>query len=217
MPAAAANTKAVIDAVRLLADRGLNQGASGNVSVRDGDGFVITPSGVAADRLEPAQLVRMDMAGAWSGAWKPSSEWRFHRDIYAARPDAGAVVHCHSPAATALAVLGRPLPAFHYMIAIAGGADVRCAPYATFGTQALSDGAVAALDGRRACLLAHHGMIALGRDLGQALDVAVEVEFLADLYLRLLPLGEPPVLPDEEMGVVLEKFKSYGANAQQRD
>ncbi len=212
-----ADTKAVIDAVRLLADRGLNQGASGNVSVRDGDGFVITPSGVAADRLEPAQLVRMDMAGAWSGAWKPSSEWRFHRDIYAARPDAGAVVHCHSPAATALAVLGRPLPAFHYMIAIAGGADVRCAPYATFGTQALSDGAVAALDGRRACLLAHHGMIAIGRDLGQALEVAVEIEFLADLYLRLLPLGEPPVLSAEEMAMVLEKFKSYGANAQKRD
>lgn len=207
---------AIIDAVRLLAAKGLNQGASGNVSVRDGDGFVVTPSGVAADALGADQLVRMDMAGQWSGAWKPSSEWRFHRDIYAARPDAGAIVHCHSPAATALAVLGKPIPAFHYMIAIAGGSDVRCAPYATFGTQELSDAAVAALDGRRACLLGHHGMIALGPTLAQALDVAVEVEFLADLYLRLLPLGEPPVLPATEMTVVLEKFKGYGANAQKR-
>ena len=208
---------AIVDAVRLLAAKGLNQGASGNVSVRDGDGFVVTPSGVGADVLEAGQLVRMDMAGQWSGAWKPSSEWRFHRDIYAARPDAAAIVHCHSPAATALAVLGKALPAFHYMIAIAGGSDVRCAPYATFGTQELSDAAVAALDGRRACLLGHHGMIALGPTLSQALDVAVEIEFLADLYLRLLPLGEPPVLPEAEMTVVLEKFKGYGANAQKRD
>lgn len=205
---------AIVAAVRRLAGQGLNQGASGNVSVRVGAGFVITPSGVAADRLEDGQMVAMAMGGAWRGAWKPSSEWRFHRDIYAARPDAGAVVHCHSPAATALAVLGKNLPAFHYMVAIAGGADVRCAPYATFGTQDLSDAAVAALEDRRACLLAHHGMIAIGKDLTQALDVAIEVEFLCDLYLRLLPLGEPPVLPAAEMDLVLEKFKSYGANAQ---
>lgn len=205
---------AIVAAVRLLARRGLNQGASGNLSVRTQGGFVITPSGVPADELAPGQLVAMDMEGGWAGGWKPSSEWRFHRDIYAARPEAGAVVHCHSPAATALAVLGKPLPAFHYMIAVAGGADVRCAPYATFGTQDLSDAALAALEGRRACLLAHHGMIAVGRDLAQAVDIAVEIEFLSDLYLRLLPLGEPPVLPAEEMAVVLEKFKSYGANAQ---
>ena len=204
----------VVAAVRLLAERGLNQGASGNVSVRQSDGFVVTPSGVSADVLRADQLVAMDMQGQWSGAWKPSSEWRFHRDIYAARPDAGAVVHCHSPAATALAVLGKTLPAFHYMVAIAGGVDVRCAPYATFGTQELSDAALAALTDRRACLLGHHGMISIGKDLAQAVDIAVEVEFLADLYLRLLPLGEPPVLPAAEMAVVLEKFKSYGANAQ---
>lgn len=206
--------QSIVDAVRLLAERGLNQGASGNVSLRGEGGFTITPSGVSADVLRPDQLVRMDMDGAWSGAWKPSSEWRFHRDIYAARPDAHAVVHCHSPAATALAVLGKTLPAFHYMVAIAGGVDVRCAPYATFGTQELSDAALAALTDRRACLLGHHGMISIGKDLAQAVDIAVEVEFLADLYLRLLPLGEPPVLPAAEMAVVLEKFKSYGANAQ---
>ena len=204
----------IVAAIRLLAERGLNQGASGNVSVRHGDGFVVTPSGISADLLRDDQLVAMDMAGQWSGHWKPSSEWRFHRDIYAARADAGAIVHCHSPAATALAVLGKTLPAFHYMVAIAGGAEVRCAPYATFGTQELSDAAVAALEGRRACLLAHHGMIAIGGDLAQAVDIAVEIEFLCDLYLRLLPLGEPPVLPAKEMAVVLEKFKSYGANAQ---
>ena len=207
---------AIVVANRHLAAKGLNQGASGNVSVRDGDGFRVTPSGVGADVLVPEQVVRMDMDGTWSGQWKPSSEWRFHRDIYAARPDAGAVVHCHSPAATALAVLGRAIPAFHYMVAIAGGVDVRCAPYATFGTQELSDAALAALEDRRACLLGHHGMIALGPTLSQAMDVAIEIEFLADLYLRLLPLGEPPVLPAAEMAVVLEKFKGYGANAQKR-
>ncbi|HLO77837.1 MAG TPA: class II aldolase/adducin family protein [Magnetospirillum sp.] len=206
--------QSVVEAVRLLADKGLNQGASGNVSVRCGDGLLVTPSGVGADVLGGEQLVAMTMDGLWSGAWKPSSEWRFHRDIYVARPEINAVVHCHSPAATALAVLGKPLPAFHYMIAIAGGADVRCAPYATFGTQELCDHAVAALDGRRACLLAHHGMIAIGPTLSQAVDVAIEVEFLCDLYLRLLPLGEPPLLPAAEMEVVLEKFKTYGANAQ---
>jgi L-fuculose-phosphate aldolase len=205
---------AIVEVVAQLARQGLNQGASGNVSARSGDGFLVTPSGVAADVLDAGQLVAMDMDGGWSGPWKPSSEWRFHRDIYAARPDAQAVVHCHSPAATALAVLGKPIPAFHYMIAIAGGTDVRCAPYATFGTQDLSDAAVAALAGRRACLLGHHGMIAVGPSLSQARDIAVEIEFLADLYLRLLPLGEPPVLPAEEMAVVLDKFKSYGANAQ---
>ncbi|MBR9973000.1 class II aldolase/adducin family protein [Magnetospirillum sulfuroxidans] len=204
----------IVDAVRLLAARGLNQGASGNISMRLGDGFIITPSGVSAETLVADQLVAMDMEGHWSGSWKPSSEWRFHRDLYAAHPETQAVVHCHSPAATALAVLGKPLPAFHYMVAIAGGADVRCAPYATFGSQALSDGALAALSDRKACLLAHHGMISMGRDLAQAVDIAVEVEFLADLYLRLLPLGEPPRLPAAEMAVVLEKFKSYGANAQ---
>ncbi|MCR6633178.1 MAG: class II aldolase/adducin family protein [Magnetospirillum sp.] len=210
----ASSAAAIVEAVRLLARRGLNQGASGNVSVRSEAGLLITPSGVGAEALTTEQLVPMGLDGAWSGRWKPSSEWRFHRDIYAARPEAQAVVHCHSPAATALAVLGRPLPAFHYMVAIAGGADVRCAPYATFGSQELSDAALAALEGRRACLLGHHGMIAIGRDLAQALDVAVEVEYLADLYLRLLPLGEPPVLPAAEMEVVLEKFKGYGTNAQ---
>lgn len=208
------NRNAVVNASFLLERRGLNQGASGNVSLRVAEGFMITPSGVPADALQPDQVVAMDLEGNWTGPWKPSSEWRFHRDIFAARPDMGAVVHCHSPAATAVAVLGKGLPAFHYMVAVAGGADIRCAPYATFGSQALSDVALTALEGRKACLLAHHGMITLGRDLTEAMDIAIEMEFLANMYLRLLPLGEPPVLPADEMERVLEKFKNYGANAQ---
>lgn len=206
---------AIVEAARAMVRTGLNQGASGNVSVRHGAGFLVTPSGVPAETMETAQVVEMGLDGAWSGRWKPSSEWHFHRDILAARPEIGAIVHCHSTAATALAVLGKSIPAFHYMVAMAGGADIRCTPYATFGTQDLSDYALAALADRRACLLAHHGMIALGRDLDQAMAVAVEVEHLSDIYLRLLPLGEPPVLESEEMNRVLEKFKGYGANAQQ--
>ncbi len=206
--------EALVAASRAMVAQGLNQGSAGNLSLRAGTGFLVTPSGVAPDEMAADQIVAMAMDGSWSGRWKPSSEWRFHRDIYAARPDTGAIVHCHSTAATALACLGRDLPAFHYMVAIAGGAEVRCAPYATFGTQALSDNAVAALEGRHACLLGHHGMIALGRDLRGALVVAAEIEHLAEIYLRLLPLGEPPILDRAEMERVIELFKGYGANAQ---
>lgn len=206
--------EALVAASRAMVAQGLNQGSAGNLSLRAGTGFLVTPSGVAPDEMTVDQIVAMAMDGSWSGGWKPSSEWRFHRDIYAARPDTGAVVHCHSTAATALACLGRDLPAFHYMVAIAGGATVRCAPYATFGTQALSDNAVAALHGRQACLLGHHGMIALGRDLRTALVVAAEIEHLAEIYLRLLPLGEPPILDAAEMDRIIELFKGYGANAQ---
>lgn len=175
---------------------------------------MVTPSGVPASVLAPEQIVFMDMDGQWSGIWKPSSEWRFHRDIFRQRSDIHAVVHCHSTAATALAVLGRSLPCFHYMVAIAGDDEVRCAPYATFGTQALSEHVLATLGTANACLLAHHGQIACGASLEQAMAIAVEVEHLADIYLRLLPFGEPPRLSKEEMRTVLEKFKSYGANAQ---
>jgi L-fuculose-phosphate aldolase len=140
----------------------------------------------------------------------PSSEWRFHRDIYRARPDADAVVHTHAPFCTSLACLRRGIPAFHYMVAVAGGKDIRCAPYATFGTQSLSDHALAALDGRKACLLANHGMIGIGATLSAALALSVEVETLAEMYWRALQLGEPVLLDDAEMGVVLEKFRTYG-------
>lgn len=212
MPQAVRQT--IVEAARHLVRAGLNQGSSGNISVRCDGGFLITPSGVDTAELTPDLVVMMTMEGTWSGRWRPSSEWRFHRDIFQHRPDVQAVVHCHSTAATALAVLGRPLPCFHYMVAIAGDSEVRCAPYATFGTQDLSDHILATLGNANACLLEHHGQIACGADLNRAMAVAVEVEHLSDIYLRLLPLGEPPRLSQEEMKKVLEKFKSYGANAQ---
>lgn len=190
--------------------RGINRGKSGNVSVRVEDGFLITPSGLAYDALEPHDVVVMTLEGEGRGPRQPSSEWRFHRDIYASRADANAIVHAHSPFATTLACLGRGIPAFHYMIAVAGGNDIRCAPYATFGTQALSDHALRALESRKACLLANHGMIAVGPTLASALALAVEVEALAEQYWRALQIGEPMLLSETEMAVVLEKFRTYG-------
>lgn len=208
---------AVVATAREMNALGINRGKSGNVSARlahDGfGGYLITPTGLPYAEMEADDVVAMPLAGDDRdaiGARLPSSEWRFHRDIYAARPEVGAIVHTHSPFATTLACLDRGIPAFHYMIAIAGGSDIRCAPYATFGTQALSDLAVAALAGRRACLLAHHGMIATGPSLQGALALAVEVETLAEMYWRALQVGEPRLLPDDEMRVVLEKFATYG-------
>ena len=193
---------------------GINRGKSGNVSARgvsDGfDGFLVTPTGLPYDATAPEDIVPMTLDGQARGARLPSSEWRFHRDIYRSRADANAVVHTHAPFATTLACHSRGIPAFHYMVAVAGGRDIRCAPYATFGTQALSDHVVAALDGRRACLLAHHGMIAIGASLPEALALAVEVETLAEIYWRALSIGKPPLLTDAEMDVVLEKFATYG-------
>jgi L-fuculose-phosphate aldolase len=193
---------------------GINRGKSGNVSARwrveDGDGFLITPTGMPYARTSPEQIVAMTLTGKTVGSLLPSSEWRFHRDIYSARADALAIVHTHAPFATTLACMHRGIPSFHYMVAVAGGNDIRCAPYATFGTQQLSDHAVAALVGRRACLLANHGMIAVGASLEQALALAVEVETLAEMYWRALQVGEPVLLPDAEMGRVLAKFATYG-------
>ena len=208
------NRKAVVKASIEMERLGLTRGSSGNISVRTETGFLVTPSGMPPRELEVEDVVHMDMDGVPNGRRKPSSEWRFHRDIYAARPEINAIVHNHPPFGIALASHGRGIPAFHYMVAMAGGADIRCAPYATYGTQELSDHAVRALEGRLACLLANHGMIAAGRDLDRALALAVEVESLAEGYWRALQLGEPVILSGEEMAVVIEKFKSYGANAQ---
>jgi len=190
---------------------GLNQGSSGNVSVRSHAGFLITPSGQAMAALTAADMVAMGMDGAVLEAGRPSSEWRFHRDIYAAFPEAAAVVHAHSPFAVALACLRRDIPPFHYMVAMAGGMDIRCAAYATFGTQALSDAVLAALQDRRACLMANHGLLAWGRNLPAALALAQEVEALCGQYLRACQVGEPVLLSEAEMREVLEKFKDYGA------
>jgi L-fuculose-phosphate aldolase len=205
---------AIVDTARSMNAAGINRGKSGNVSARwrEGafDGFLITPSGVPYERTRPEDIVAVDRHGNATGGLEPSSEWRFHRDIYRARSDVAAIVHAHAPFATTLACLDRGIPAFHYMVAVAGGPDIRCAPYATFGTQALSDHAVAALDGRKACLLAHHGMIAVGADLEGALALAVEVETLAEIYWRALQVGEPAVLPAAEMDEVLRRFATYG-------
>lgn len=194
-----------------LALAGLNKGTSGNVSVRHADGFLVTPSGVPVEALSAEGMVQMQWNGSAEVNKKPSSEWRFHRDILQAREDIQAVVHTHSMFATTLACLHREIPAFHYMIAVAGGNNIRCAPYALFGSQALSDVAVEALEGRKACLLANHGMIALGRDLNEALSIAIEVENLAEQYWRSLQLGTPYILSEAEMREVFQQFKGYGS------
>jgi L-fuculose-phosphate aldolase len=206
--------QAVIATARSMNGAGINRGKSGNVSARlrhdPFDGFLITPTGVPYEEIAPDQVVAMTIDGNALGSMLPSSEWRFHRDIYVARPEVQAVVHTHAPFATALACAHRGIPPFHYMVAVAGGKDIPCAPYATFGTQELSDHAVTALAGRSACLLANHGMIAIGPTLDRALALAVEVETLAEMYWRVLQLGEPVLLSDVEMDVVLEKFRTYG-------
>ena len=203
----------VCETMRDLELAGLNRGTAGNVSVRMDDGFLITPSGSKPRNLTAERIVTMEVStGLITGGENPSSEWRFHKAIYAARQDAGAIVHVHSAYATALACQRRPIPAFHYMVAVAGGSSIRCAPYATFGTQALADAVVQALDGRRACLLANHGMITLGQTLAAAFDLAVEVEELARQYALALMSGEPVLLSESEMLEVVEKFKNYGAD-----
>jgi L-fuculose-phosphate aldolase len=201
---------ALTGTARQTVSHGLNKGASGNVSVRLGEGFLITPSGLPNDTLQPDQMVVVDMEGQSSRGLKPSSEWRIHRDIYRARPEVGAVVHAHSPHAVSLSCLRRGIPAFHYMVAAAGGKDIRCAAYATFGTQSLSESVLAALQDRRACLMANHGLVAVGANLDAALSVAVEVEELCAQYWRAKLMGEPVLLNDAEMDAVLERFRHYG-------
>jgi L-fuculose-phosphate aldolase len=197
--------------MRGLEAEGLNRGAAGNASVRTAAGMMITPTGVRPRDLSAAQQVSMDLAGNCLGTGlTPSSEWRFHRDIYRAQTDVGAVVHVHSPYATALAAMRTDIPAFHYMISIAGGDSIRCAPYALFGTQALSDAVLAALVDRRACLLANHGLVAIGDTLQSAYDLTIAVEDLAHQYCLSLQCGSPVLLSKTEMTDVLARFKTYG-------
>lgn len=201
----------VIRGCRALTSLGLTYGTSGNVSVRrDAESLFVSPTGMAYEALVPDDVPLVTLDGRWFGRRRPSSEWRFHRDIMAARAEAGAIVHAHSRHATALACTGRGIPAFHYMVAVAGGADIRCAPYHPFGTQELSDAALTALDGRKACLLGHHGIIAVGRDLDAALKLAGEVESLAAQYCTALALGNVGLLDEAEMRRVVEKFRTYG-------
>jgi L-fuculose-phosphate aldolase len=200
----------VLAAARSMNASGINRGAAGNVSARHGDGFLVTPTGMAYDACVAEDVVFVGMDGQFAGRRKPSSEWRFHRDIYAARPEAGAVVHAHSPFAVSLACLGCEIPPFHYMVARFGGKNVRCADYATFGTQELSDRIVEALAERNACLMAHHGMVVFGLDLDQALTLAIELEALCEQYWRVLQIGQPRLLGDAEMARVLARFATYG-------
>jgi len=206
--------RALISTALEMNRSGLNQGTSGNLSVRSGEGMLITPTGLPYDQLEIDDIVYVPQqdgspAGG-TGQRQPSSEWRIHHDVYRARPEAMAILHAHPVHCTALACLRRPLPAFHYMVAVAGGRDIRCAPYATFGSQALSDHVLEALQDRRACLMANHGVLTLSSDLAGALSLAQEIEQLARSYLQCLAVGEPAILDDAERSRVLEKFKSYG-------
>jgi L-fuculose-phosphate aldolase len=193
---------------------GINRGKSGNVSARMQsnafDGFLVTPTGMPYDTITADDIVAMTLDGEARGSRRASSEWQFHRALYRVRDDLHAIVHVHAPFATTLACLHRGIPAFHYMIAVAGGRDVRCAPYATFGSSELAAHAVEAMEGRRACLLSNHGMIAAGADLPAALALALEVEGLAEMYWRALQIGEPVLLSEAEMDAVIERFRTYG-------
>jgi len=201
----------MVSICRRMNSSGINQGTAGNLSVRSSGGFLITPSGMPYDVMGPDDIVEMDFDGTYIGR-RPSSEWRFHRDILKAREDISVVLHCHSVYATTLACHHKTIPSFHYMTGVAGGTTIRCAAYATFGTQALSDNALVALKDRLACLLGQHGQISLGTNLEHALWLAIEVETLSRIYVQALTLGEPPVLPDDEMVRVIEQMRrmSYG-------
>lgn len=206
----------IVETARAMNQLGLCRGTSGNVSARgtqSRDGYLITPSAVTPERMVFGDVRPLGITDTpfESGRPRPSSEWRIHRDIYAARPEVRAVVHAHPPFCTSVACLRRDIPAFHYMVAVAGGNDIRCARYATFGTQELSDNVLSALEGRRACLMANHGMVAVGASLGEALALAVEVEALAEQYWRAVQVGPPALLDDAEMERVLTRFGAYRA------
>jgi L-fuculose-phosphate aldolase len=202
----------MVETCRRMNACGINQGTAGNLSVRNPRGFLLTPTSLPYEQMQPVDLVQMFFDGTYEGARRPSSEWRFHRDILQSRTDIDCVLHCHSVYATTLAVHHKTIPSFHYMTGVAGGTTIRCSRYATFGTQALSDAALEALEGRLACLLGQHGQIALGRTPAAALALAVEVETLSRLYVQALTLGEPPILSDAEMARVIRQMKnmSYG-------
>lgn len=202
--------QSIIDACRSMNSLGINQGTSGNISLRHDDGLLITPTSVPYEAMQPEQIVFMRLDGSHDPSQRPSSEWRFHLDILRARPEVNAVVHAHPPYSTILAIMNLEIPPIHYMIACAGGDSIRVAPYATFGTQELSEHAVRAIEGRLACLLEHHGMIAVGPSLSKAMWLAVEVEALARQYHGCLQIGTPRLLPKDEIENVLGRIAGYG-------
>ena len=211
--------QSIIDKCKFMNASGLNQGTSGNISVRFEDRMLITPSATPYDAMTPEMIASMPFDaeyGIWDGPLKPSTEWRFHFDILKSRTDAGAVVHAHPTFCTTLAIARKPIPAVHYMIAAFGGNDVRCAPYATFGTADLSNYALQALENRNACLLANHGSIAVGADLEKAMWLAVELETIARQYYNSLLIGGPVLLSDEEIVDTAKSFGSYGVQDEHR-
>jgi L-fuculose-phosphate aldolase len=204
---------ALVEALRDMNRLGINQGTSGNISVRHGDTMLISPSATPYDAMQPDDVAAMPIEGeygAWGGRLRPSTEWRFHLDIMRARPDAGAVVHSHALFCTTLAIARKPIPAVHYMMAAFGGMDIRCAPYATYGTKELSEYAIEALRDRNACLLANHGMIVVGPSLAKAMWLAVELETIAKQYWHSLLIGGPVVLNEEQIADTARSFGSYG-------
>lgn len=209
--------QALVETAVSMNHKGLNQGRSGNVSARFGDGMLITASGCHFDEITPEHIVETDLDGHFKGPLKPSSERSFHAAIYRRRPDAKAVVHVHSPWATTLACMRRSIPAFHYMVAVAGGKDIPCVPYATFGTDELAEHVGNTMATRDACLMANHGQVALGQSPQSALELALEVEVLARCYGQALSMGEPVLLDDAQMDEVLIKFQGYRGNAQASD
>ena len=195
-----------------LLTAGLNHGATGNCSCRDSGGFLITPTGVDSSKLTTDMMVRMNLSDNLSqpeSKYQPSSEWQFHQAILEKYPEINAVVHTHSVFASSLSVLGQEIPAFHYMIAVAGGNSVRCAPYAMFGTNELSDNILEAIKDRKACLLSNHGLVAIGKDLNEAFNIAEEVEHLCRLFIEAKKIGDPLLLSDKQMTEVLNRFNSY--------
>ena len=203
----------LIRAAREMASRGLSAGTSGNVSLRGAEGILITPSAVPYEELTPEMIPLLRPDGSFEGRFRPSSEWRFHLDIYLSRPEAGGGVHHHAPDCTALSMARRDIPACHYMVTRFGGGGVRCADYALFGTAALSEAVLRALEGRTACLMANHGGLALGRDVFAALGAAAELEVLAQQYLLCLQAGGPVLLSDREVEDALNQFaRAYGPN-----
>ncbi|MGB0921898.1 MAG: class II aldolase/adducin family protein [Alphaproteobacteria bacterium] len=201
---------ALVAIMREMDAAGLNHGTAGNASVRVGDHYLVTPSGIRAADLTADLMVLVDATGAFEGEVQPSSEWQMHVGLLAGRPDINAVVHCHSRFATTLACANKPIPPLHYMTAISGGPEIRVAPYAVFGSQALADCVIETLDGRRACLMANHGQIALGRSPAEALMIATEVEVQASVYHGTLAIGGPTILSDAQMAEVFEAFMTYG-------
>jgi L-fuculose-phosphate aldolase len=209
-PASKKKRQSIVDACRSMNTLGINQGTSGNISLREGGGMLITPTSLSYDTMTADDIIEMRLDGNVVGNGRPSTEWRFHQAIYQGRPEVNAIVHAHPTYSTTLAIMQRDIPPIHYMVAAAGGDSIRCAPYATFGTEELSRNAVEALKDRLACLLAHHGMIALGPDLATAMWLAVEVETLARQYVNCLQLGEPPLLSPEEIKNVADRMANYG-------